>query len=153
MGHGHVRLVDSVETPNGALANEPVPADQVSDDEWLIVATPGLVNGCAAGDRVLVANDGTFEVVERGGNVAAHIYSPGALADVGLIGLQQVFAELGGTVEWPTTKRFAVVTVPVAAGFRAIEEPIEAFVADNIGTQWNYGNVYDDENSPLGWWD
>ena len=152
MGHGHVKLVEPALTAGGAAARELVPAEQVSSDEWLIAGTPGLVNGCAAGDRVRVHIDGTFEILDRGRNVAAHIYSPGALPDAGLLDLRSIFVCLGGTVEWPATKRFAVITVPVAVGFPAIEEPIEGFVIKYNGTEWNFGNVYDRDGSPLEWW-
>ncbi len=80
MEHAHVQLV---EAPGGSTqaASELVPAVHIDESEWMILATPGLVNGCAAGDRVHVAQDGTFEVVLRGGKVAAHIYARGDLPE------------------------------------------------------------------------
>ena len=151
MEHDHVGLVERTEGP-GADARELVPAERVSDREWRIVATPGLVNGCAAGDRVCVDDDGTFEVIHRGGNLAAHIYSSVALAEAELVGLRQAFAALGGTVEWPQHQRFAVVTVPVVATFAAVEALLDPFVAVADDAGWNFGNVFDADGVALGWW-
>lgn len=145
-----MHLAEAAATSAGSLARESVPAEQVADDEWLILGTPGLVNGCAAGDRVRVSVDDTFEVVDRGGNVAAHIYSSYPLPEDGLTDLRESFERLGGVVEWPATRRFAVVTVPVSVGFRSIEEPIERFVDLGAEVEWNFGNVYAEDGSPIG---
>ena len=45
-------------------------------------------------------------------------------------------------------------TVPVSAGFPAIEAVFNAWVAEHPGWEWSFGNVYDpaDGVTPLGWW-
>jgi hypothetical protein len=136
---------------------ELVPARPLADGTYEVVATPGIANGCAAGDRVRVEPDGSFEVAERGGNVAVnvavHVYSRPALSGEQLGTLRHRFDSLAGFVESPDPARFAVVTVPVAAGFPAIEAAIEGWVAEQADVEWLFGNVYDAEGRPLGWWE
>ncbi len=84
------------------------------------------MNGCAAGDLVRVQPDGQSSVIERGGNVAAHVYASVALPEAELEQLRVAFSALGGSVEWPATRQFAVVTVPATAGFPAIEAALAA---------------------------
>jgi hypothetical protein len=47
-----------------------------------------------------------------------------------------------------------VFTVPVAAGFPAIEKRLERRVDELPGATWWYGNVYEagDPSRPLNWW-
>jgi hypothetical protein len=152
MSHGHVQLAESVAMDSGSVARELVPAEQVADDEWVVSGTPGILNGCAAGDRIRVHGDGTFEILVRGGNIAAHMYALDPFPEASLLCLRQDFEPLGGMVEWPATRKFAVVTVPVTVGFPAIEGLVQSFTAQHDGAEWNFGNVYNDAGSPLNWW-
>jgi hypothetical protein len=145
--HDHVLLAEP-----GGSPSERVPATPVGDSEWLVLGTPGVVNGCAAGDRVLVGADGTFRIVERGGNVAAHVYSRNAMPETDPETLRDSFASCGGLVEWPSSRRFAVVTVSVEAGFPTIEQLMSDFVANCDDFEWFFGNVHDAEGQPLNWW-
>ncbi len=65
--------------------------------------------------------------------------------------LRQEFERLGGTVEVPPDGRFVVVTVPVQAGFPAIETRMQRWT-DATGLVWHFGNVYDEDDRPLNWW-
>ena len=47
-------------------------------------------------------------------------------------------------------KRFIVVTVPVSAGFPVIEAVVVEWTSSN-NSEWYYGNVYDEDDRPLGW--
>ncbi|MBL7258613.1 hypothetical protein [Paractinoplanes lichenicola] len=47
--------------------NEVVPATLVEDGVYDVLGSPAMAYGCAAGDRVRVAADGSFEVLRRGG--------------------------------------------------------------------------------------
>jgi hypothetical protein len=58
---------------------------------------------------------------------------------------------LGGIIEMPVDRRFIAVTVPVSAGFPAIEEVVERWTAGRH-CPWGYGNVYDADDNPLNWW-
>jgi hypothetical protein len=142
----HVRLRLDVD--------ELVPARPLGERMYLVLATPGMVYGCAAGDTVRVEADGTFSVVRRGGNVAVHIYSKPPLEQRDIEDLEERFDPLGGLVEAPAHRRFAVVTVPVSVGFPAVESAIAGWTSVRTDTaEWFFGNVYDDDGASLEWWD
>jgi len=46
-----------------------------------------------------------------------------------------------------------VFTLPVAVGFEAIDRLMAAWVATVPSAEWSYGNVYDELDRPLGWWE
>jgi len=116
-----------------------------------VLASPAMVYDCAAGDRIRVAEDGSFEMLRRGGNLCLVLWpaAPPTDTDIGI--LTTAFQRLGGIVEASVDRRFIVVTVPVAAGFPAIEEVVNDWTADR-GCPWGYGNVYDADDNPLNWW-
>lgn len=128
------------------------PARLVEGNDYVVLATPGLANGCAAGDRVRVDESGAFVVVERGPNVAVHLYPSDEIHEADLVELRSAFRALSAVVEWPAQRKFVVVTVPVDAGFAAIEAIVSDWIAVHPNVEWNYGNVYDDDGQPLGWW-
>lgn len=117
-----------------------------------MLGTPGIAQGCATGDEIVVEPDGSHLVQRRGGNVAVHIYTRGSFSPEDLAGLRAAFAHVGGSVEAPANGRFAVVTVPVVAGFPAIEAAIHGWSVDRDDVERNFGNVYDESGSLLNWW-
>jgi uncharacterized protein DUF4265 len=137
---------------SGAPVYEEVLVDPLGDGLHRLVASPGLVLGVAAGDHIAVSGEGRFEVVSRGGNVAVQLYAdPNIGADVSP--LTSALANLGGRLDGHE-KNLWVFTIPVSAGFPAIEAVFDAFQADNPGVEWYFGNVYaDDGETPLGWWE
>jgi hypothetical protein len=149
--HEHVRLLVGY-TSSGEPSHEMTPARPLEDGDYLILGTPGLANGCAAGDRVRVDASGAFTIIERGTNVAVHFYASSEIDHDSLFELRAAFDRLGAATDWPVQRRFIVVTVPVDAGFRAIEEVVDGWLANRPDIDWNYGNVYDDEGDPIGWW-
>ena len=147
----HVGLCAGLRS-DGSPFIELVPARRLADGLYEVLGTPGMANGCARGDHISVDADGGFEVVMRGGHVAVHFYPPGPLAVEDIAALRRQFADLNGDVEAPTPAKFAVVTVPVAVGFPAIERAVDAWLATRPDIEWHFGNVYDDDDAPLGWW-
>lgn len=146
--HDHVSLLAGINSRDESIREE-VPAQHLGGSDYRILATPGLVWGCARSDVVRVGADGDFEVVERGGNVSLHVAV--ALQPEVLDELRRTFAPLGGEVEAPPDLRFAVITVPVSSGFNAIEEAATAALGPS-GIGWGFGNVYDEHDAPLNWW-
>ncbi|SDM30840.1 protein of unknown function [Allokutzneria albata] len=148
---GHVRLFAGTAT-SGEPVYEVVPAVRAGQTVYEILGSPGLATGCAAGDRVRVDADGRFEIITRGGNVCLVVYPPTPPDDDAVAVLREAFGRLAGQVEAPVDKRFIVVTVPVSAGFPAIEAVVVEWTS-RIGAEWYYGNVYDEDDRPIGWWE
>jgi hypothetical protein len=148
---GHVALLAG-HSSQGRRVHEVVPALQREDGYWDLLGTPALAMGCAAGDVLAVEEDGAFQVVSRGGNLAIVSYVPKA-QDISapLAALTDGFGSLGGTVETPADRRFVVVTVPASAGFPAVEAQMQRW-QESTALDWYFGNVYDLDDEPLGWW-
>jgi hypothetical protein len=115
---------------------------------YRLAQSPGLVIGIAAGDLFELNANEAPRVIERGGNVCVQIFSLEADAVERVLGPQ--FTTLGGRLDGRTTKNL-VYTVPVSAGFDAIEA-LFAELASPV--EWHYGNVYDPKDgvTPLNWW-
>jgi Domain of unknown function (DUF4265) len=148
--HDHVRLLAGVNS-RGNPVYEVVPAVAVEAGVFEVLGTPALAFGCAAGDRIRVAEDGSFEVVGRGGNVAAVIFPRASVDDADLAELSAVLDELEGVAESPEDGRFVVVTVPVSATFSAIESAVDDW-ARRHDAEWSFSNVYDSDDQPINWW-
>ena len=97
-----------------------------------------------------VADDGSFEVDERGGNLGVLFYGSN-LGDV-VAPLSNAFDKIGGRTEAPGDARLVVITVPVAVGFEPVESAIREGLVNAVGVEWFYSNVYDEQAQPLNWW-
>jgi hypothetical protein len=122
-----------------------------------LLASPGLVEGLAAGDEFELAPDelSGFRVLARGGNLCVWFYFAQAVADRDptVEDLRSVAERLGGSLDGGYA-RMVVLTVPLAAGFAAVARAFDGAVARHAGSRWFYGNVYDpaDGETPLDWW-
>ena len=146
----HVRLLAGVGS-RGHPVYELVPAVAVEPGVYEVLGTPALAFGCAAGDRVRVAEDGTFDIVARGGNIAVVIFPREPVGDGDLAELSAGLDELGGLAEAPDDGCLVVVTVPVSATFSAIESTVEGW-ARRFDAEWSFANVYDKDDQPINWW-
>jgi hypothetical protein len=147
----HVRLL--VDYRDGKPSVEPVHAVELSDGRFRLLYSPGFVQGIAAGDEFrLLDEPGAFEVTRRSGNVAVQVFGSEPLAPLAE-GLVRGVAELGGVLDGQI-ERGMVFTIPVVAGFPAIEAVFNEFVSSHPKTEWLFGNVYDptDGVTPLNWW-
>jgi uncharacterized protein DUF4265 len=70
------------ETSRGTPAFEPVHVLPLGERRFRVEFTPGLAYGLAAGDEIELADDGTYEVVARAGNVAVRVLSSQSLVTV-----------------------------------------------------------------------
>ncbi|WP_067498793.1 DUF4265 domain-containing protein [Actinoplanes sp. TFC3] len=66
--HTHVRLLAG-HASTGRPVHEQVPAALVEQAIYDVLASPAIAYGFAAGDRVRVGEDGSFTVLQRGGNL------------------------------------------------------------------------------------
>jgi hypothetical protein len=147
----HVLLL--VEYRNGHPFREPVHATPVRDGVFRLLHSPGFVLGIAAGDEFrLVGEDGVFDVTSRGGNLAVQVFSREPVAPLRAELTARVEA-LGGVLDG-AIEHGLVFTIPVSAGFAAVEAMFNSWVAEHADWEWIYGNVYDpaDGVTPLNWW-
>jgi len=153
---GTVRLLVE-DGPSTRPVYEDVPARATPDGTWILDVSPGLALGTAAGDVVEVGSDGAFRVVIRGGNIAVHVSTP-ASGNQQRDALTETIGTLGGWLDargWTRdgANSLSVYTIPVAAGFPAIEQALTAFADETPGGHWYYANVYGaDDKTPLNWW-
>jgi hypothetical protein len=102
-------------------------------------------------------DDHSFDVVERGGNVAVHVSAPPS-ADAEVDRLKETIEGLGGWSDgkgWTRDRStLTVFTIPFGAGFAAIESTLNAYLNRVPSGEWYYVNVYDpaDDTTPLNWW-
>jgi hypothetical protein len=143
---------------NGApQGEETLPVAALGDGRYVLLASPGFVEGLAAGDEFELDSSarGGVRVLRRGGNLCVWFYhaeqldeSSDATADV-----RRVADSLGGRLDGGYS-RMLVLTIPLAAGFDAVAAAFDDAVRRHPGSAWLYGNVYDpsDGITPLNWW-
>jgi len=132
---------------------QPVPARRMEDGTFEILASPGLVQGVAAGDIIRLSDrhKGAFDVIKHGGNVCVQVIRSAGIAPVVQL-LQPRLQALSGRLDGQIQKG-AVFTVPVTAGFQAIEDALAEAVKSFEDVEWYYGNVYGPDGiTPLNWW-
>ena len=147
--HSHVALLAGSKS-SGELVLEQVPAEHLEGSRYRLAATPGLAFGCAEGDVVAVADNGSFEVLVRGGNLGVLFYGPGV--NEALEALDNAFQRIGGRAEAPDDGQLVVATVPASVGFDSVESAIRDGLSGRPGVDWFYSNVYDEQDQPRNWW-
>jgi Domain of unknown function (DUF4265) len=142
-----------VETnPDGTPFYESVLVELIGPRRYLVLASPGLLEGFAAGDEnELAPEQGSgYRITKRGGNVCVQFFWS---ADESRPWLEPQVAALGGRLDGETPG-LLVFTIPVTAGFPAIESIFYQAEKRYPGCRWMYGNVYDpaDGVTQLNWW-
>lgn len=135
----------------GKAAFEEVLVRRINDERYLLLRSPGLVQGIAAGDEFELLEGARFHVVRHGGNVCVQLF---AREDISTIE-REVTARFSAVGGWRDGKaaRALVFTVPVAAGLPRVEAAIRILRHQFPAIQCTYGNVYDpaDGKTPLAW--
>ena len=158
MNHDHVLLMVNDVEPPGC---ESIPAQQVSQNEWKILRSPLYATEVASGDIVKITdtNLGSFEVVQRSGNICVQFYLGQRDADdINVTNylvekLSAIIEPLEGRVD-AVTPGLISLTIPAKSGFSRIERAIQMATQYSSGAQWQYANVYDPvSGEPLGWWE
>jgi hypothetical protein len=140
--------------PDGTPFYESVLVELIGPRRYLVLASPGLLAGFAAGDEIELAPEhgSGYRVTKRGGNVCVQFFRS-ADDSPPRERLEPQVAALGGRLDGQTPG-LLVFTIPVAAGFTAIEGIFDEAKRRYAGCCWMYGNVYDpaDGVTPLNWW-
>ncbi|MGW4821473.1 DUF4265 domain-containing protein [Streptomyces sp. NPDC004227] len=148
----HVALQAGL-TRSGEPVFETLPARAVGPELFELSGSPGLVEGCAAGDLLKIDAEGLFQVERRGPNLCIQAFGSPAFAPECLETLTEAFEPLDGLVEAPPDREFIVVTVSVAVGFPAVEAVMEAWATSVSGQlEWGFSNVFGPDGEPLNWW-
>ena len=136
------------------MGDEVLPAEPLRPGCFRLLASPGLVEGVAAGDELELApaDPVGYRILGRGGQLCIWVRVPEPPPSQADPRLSRAAAELGGYLDGGNTG-LRILTVPVSAGFRRVEAELDAAIAELRGSSWAYGNVYDREDRPLGWWD
>ena len=141
--------------PDGSPFYESVLVEELGGNRFTVLASPGLLEGVAGGDEIELAPDEPlgFRVTRRGGNVCVQFFWKGDLKRC-MQDLEPKAAALGGRLDGEGAT-VLVFTIPVAAGFPAIERIFYEAEQQYTGCSWLYGNVYDpaDGVTPLNWWE
>jgi hypothetical protein len=136
---------------------ETLPVVALEHGAYLLLASPGFVEGLAAGDEFVLDENSAcgYQVLRRGGNLCVWFYhaAPLSESDETTADLRRVAESLGGRLDGGYS-RMLVLTVPLAAGFGTVATAFDDAVRRHAGSTWLYGNVYDpaDGATPLNWW-
>ena len=137
---------------NGNEVREALSAYELESGDFKLAVSPALVIGVAAGDVVRITNEfkGYYELQSRGGNLCVQMfYEPAADLEQYLT---KELLKLGATLDGLDTK-VIVYTVPLRSGFQAVEKELNDAVSLYAGSEWYYGNVYEEDGvTPLNWW-
>ena len=133
-------------------AYEEVHVEPRGVDRYVLLQSPGLALGIAAGDIFSVASDKTFRVLERAGNVCIQIFGPPRVQDIEH-DVTRMLSDIEGRLDGMSDEEL-VYTVPLTSGFNSIETVLERVVRLHPSLEWYYGNVYDPDDgvTPLNWW-
>lgn len=139
------------ETSDGRPSFEPVHAVSLGGNRYVLEFTPGLAYGVAAGDEIELADNGEYTVTARAGNVAVRVFSSRPFD--GFQGrLSSAVEALGGRLDG-SVERGLAYTIPVRIGFAAMENVFNEFTSAHPDCEWEFGNVYAEDGSQIGWWD
>ncbi|MEV5752121.1 DUF4265 domain-containing protein [Actinoallomurus sp. NPDC052308] len=135
----HVKLfVDT--SSSGKLVYEVLPALKIDVGIYELLGSPGFALGCAAGDTIRCSPDGRFTIEVKSGNHCVQIYAGRPIPSESLEVLARAVVELNGKVEWPSNRRFAVITLPPSVAISKIESALDSWAAGVPNAQWWFGN-------------
>jgi hypothetical protein len=153
----HVRVplfIDEMTARREVILAEAAPLPNV----FVAQSIPAFIYGLALGDHFCLINaeHGDFKLVKRSGQVTIRGYIEGTLDRPGVTKVIDETTEIGGTYETArnavdgTGTSLLLLSLHVSHGFPKIESLLSNLPAR--GCNWEYGNVYDGEGSPLNWW-
>ncbi|MYR83396.1 DUF4265 domain-containing protein [Streptomyces sp. SID685] len=139
-----------VESQDGATADEVVATGRLTDTRYRVLLSPGFYRGIAAGDEIEYDKiSKSARVVTRGGNIAIQLFHEGIPGEV-INSFKAMSVRIGGRVDGELDS-LVVLTFPAKIGFPAIESLMATL--PERGVEWEYGNVYDQDGEPIGWWE
>ena len=147
-----VRLLAALKE-SGQPVFEEVPVEVLGPNRYRLLASPGILDGLAAGDTFTVdPQSHLYRVHEHGGNLCVQVWYPG-LDLAGRVDAELVPAmtKMGGTLDG-REQELSSFTVPLTAGMPAIERLFNDWVDHADGATWSFGNAYEEDGvTQLAW--
>ena len=154
-GLPHIRVLTG-ENTHGPVY-ETLPARQIDEHVYELLASPGLTMNLARGDIINIADPlAPAEVLKRGGNFCIQIYDADTVDQAAVDRLERdVQEQLGGTLDGQY-KGNLTFSVPGHHGIYNVNGPFDAF-RTATGVEWYFANIYvnlddDDDETLLNWW-
>jgi len=135
---------------DGQSVYERLPAESLGDGVYRLLRSPAFAPGIARGDSVKLLEGGGYDVVEHSGLLVIRLFARAGISAMAAT-LGPALNSFDGEIEHED-ERMLVFSVPVVAGFNAIEAVMTQLLEGHGDAAWRYGNVYDDEGEPLSWW-
>lgn len=121
---------------DGKWIRERVPARVPDAETYELANSPMLARGLAADDHIRLTEDGQFELLRWGRNVAVQVFGEWGEIDA----LAQHIASIGGRLD-AKEPRMRVFTIPLSAGIHQIETTVNDVVKDWPKLSWMFGNL------------
>ncbi|WP_141620058.1 DUF4265 domain-containing protein [Myxococcus sp. AB036A] len=142
--------------PGQRPLTEILTADELEDNHYRLVFSPGLVESLAAGDEFAInaAEPSGFKVTRRGGNFCIWFFFPkqGMNYSAEAQRLVHEVASIGGRMDGGGETTL-VFTVPAASGFDRIADFFDDAVLRIADSAWSFSNAYEPTSgAPLDWW-
>ena len=153
-GLPHIRVLAG-ENSSGPVY-ETLPARQIDEHVYELLASPGLTLNLARGDIISIADPlAPAEVLKRGGNFCIQIYADEVSQEAVDQLERDVQEQLGGTMDGQY-KGSLTFSVPGHHGIYSVNGPFDAF-REATGVEWYFANIYvnlddDDDETLLNWW-
>lgn len=137
---------------DGEAVYEKVAVRHLDNGNYQMLHSPGFAAGLARGDEFRLDGDGgRFDVLVRSGNLAVRVYSKVPVDTLDAV-LTPAVSQLEGRRDIKSDN-LLVYSLPLEAGFDAVEDVFNQAVSGSADLTWSYGNVYDSDNGePLNWW-
>lgn len=153
-GLPHIRVLAGENTDGPVY--ETLPARQIDEHIYELLASPGLTLNLARGDIVSIVDPlAPAEVLKRGGNFCIQIYADDVPQEAVDQLERDVQEQLGGTMDGQY-KSNLTFSVPGHHGIYSVNGPFDAF-RTATGVEWYFANIYvnlddDDDETLLNWW-
>jgi hypothetical protein len=150
----HITLPVLDESETREVSRETLEVEDLPGNRLRLLHSPAFVWGIARADIIRLDAKALpgYAVLERGGNVAVVVSSTSNESKNSVrLALEPAVAALGGLCEGGPG-RALVFSIPVAAGFSAIESLFADYSAGPHVEGWWYGNVYGPGDRPKNWW-
>lgn len=152
------------DSKGSARGKEDIEADELGENRYRLLQSPGFAEGLAAGDEIALDESAQrgVRVLRRGGNLCVWLFvrNPSAWEAAGRLDeIKREVEALGGYLDGGARTRgnvgSLVFTVPLkSAGWKRVEQLFNRAAQQTEGSSWMYANVYDpvDGSTPLNWW-